>query len=434
MKYRACMVMIAVIAVVGCSGGDGIVTVNNPPTIEFTFAPIGVPTSVPVVLTVDVSDPDEDDNLTVSWDITTGAASLTPQNSQKTEMEWDVPDTPEADTVTVTVSDGEDSRSVTAVLKVGTLRVTSAGSFPLSGSPYILRPSTSPPKWVVDGTTTIAAGTELLIDLPSTALYVLGTFNIQGTPSNPVVIRPNDRTVQCGLDGDWWEGILATSDGLGHNGVVNASNMDLSYATDGVALQYTGVATISESSIRCSYNSGVLHQGIGALVVTDTEIRGGQNHGIMVDKPLLSQPQAITITGCDVKINGQAGLWIDMDDQSAGTPIVIRDNKFEFNSFAGIFMRHWAWPTIENNAFVSNGGGSYNIRLADFHSTSSPDTLDATCNYWGASVSNESTILNSVYDRRKSATVGTFVVVKPWLNEDPFGLPDPPPCTGGVAR
>jgi len=428
------MAVIAVIAVAGCSGGDGVVIVNNPPSIEFTFAPRGVPTAVPVVLTVDVSDPDEDDHLTVTWDITTGAASLTPQNAEKTEMQWAVPDVPGTHTVTVTVSDGEDSRSVSADIKVGTLRVTSAGSFPLSGSPYILRPNSSPPKWVVDGTTTIPAGAELLIDLPSTSLYVLGTLNIQGTPGNPVVIRPNDRTVQCGIDGGWWEGILATSDGLGHNGVVNLSNVDLSYATDGVALQYTGVANISGSSIRCSYNSGVLHQGTGALVVTDTEIRGGQNHGIMVDKPLLSQPESITITGCDIKINAQAGLWVDMDDPSAGTPIVIQDNKFEFNSFAGIFMRRWAWPTIENNAFVSNGGGSYNIRFAEFHDPASPDTIDATCNYWGASVSNESTILNSVYDRRKSATVGVFVTVKPWLNEDPFGLPAPPPCTGGITR
>lgn len=434
MKFRVCVAMIAVVAVAGCSGGDGIVTVNNPPSIEFTFAPIAVPASVPVVLTVDISDPDDDDQLTVSWDITTGAASLTPQNAQKTEMEWDVPDAPGADTVTVTVSDGEDSRSVTAILKVGTLRVTSAGSFPLSGSPYILRPTGSPPKWVVDGTANIPAGVELLVDLPSTSIYVLGTLNIQGTTEDPVVIRPNDRMVQCGLDGGWWEGILSTSDGLGHDGVINATNMDISYANDGVALQYTGVATIAESSIRCSGNSGVLHQGSGALVVTDTEIRGGENHGIMVDKPLLTQPESITITGCDVKINAQAGLWIDMDDPSAGTPILIRDNKFEFNSFSGIFMRHWVWPTIENNAFVSNGGGSSNIRLADFHSTSSPDTIDATCNYWGASVSNESTILNSVHDRRKVATVGTFVTVKPWLNEDPFGLPDPPPCTGGITR
>lgn len=427
MSTKVWAAILVLLALAGCGEDSTVVVMNQPPTIDFTFTRIGVPAVFPVDLSVSVADADEDDNLTVTWSITRG--TLTPKNPGKTIMEWAVPATLGADTVVVSVTDGEETATVTEVIEVGTLvRSTPRVTYLKSESPYILRADgVTPPRLVIGGgfTAAIEAGVEILVDLQETTIDVTGALNIQGTASEPVVIRANDRSLFCDA-GNWWEGILVGTD-------VTSGSLDLDYAqiwyaNNGVRLRDGGDAVIRNSKFTCCSN-GVLHEGTGELTVTDTEISSSTSNGITASA-LTLLPRSITITGCNISINGNTGISLDLNDPFQEVPITIEDNKIEFNSVHGISMKNWVWPTIQYNHISANGSISNVWLQGPFHDAANPDTLDISCNYWGAVVSNQSTIESTVRDRLDSAGLGTRLMVSPWLNEDPYQAPSRPACVG----
>jgi len=436
MKIRVCAAVLLALVVAGCGGGgSGVVAVNNPPSISFTFTPIGVPHSVPVDLTASVHDEDADDVLKVTWQITRG--TLTPKNAAKTTMEWAVPDELGADTVVVSVTDGEDTRTTTQVLKVGTIvRETPLASYTLAQSPYILHADNDPPRLLVGNgdQSNVEAGVEILVDVPGTLIDVTGRLNLNGTADLPVVIRPNDRGQPCSTNRSWWEGIVAGTDQT-FDGVVTIDHAEIWNAKDGVRIRDAARATITNSTIKCCGENGILMQGGGTLVVTGCEVSNTQINGITVSA-LTLLPQSVSITGCNITINDNAGVSLDLPDFSADVPITITGNYFEFNFVYGITMRNWVWPVIHNNSFYSNGSqGLSNIWLqSPFHDSAMPDTIDVSCNYWGAAVSSRATIENTIHDRLDSPILGTRLLVVPWLNSDPYQAETPPPCDGGITR
>ena len=434
MKPWVCAASLVAMLASGCGSDSTIVSVNHPPTISFTFVPLGVPAGVPVNLTVSVSDEDANDALTVTWEITNG--TLTPKNAGKTVMECDVPNQLGTESVTVTVTDGEETRSTTQELKIGTIaREAPLVTYDLAGSPYILRPDNEPPKLLIGNavTATVEAGVEILVDLPTTTIDITGTLNLNGTLAQPVVIRANDRRQLCQLNRSWWDGILVGTD-LTYDGVINMNYAEVWHAKNGIRLRDKGRATVTNSLFSCCGSNAILMEGAGSLVVSDCEITNTQTNGIAVSTPSL--PQSVSITGCSININGGTGVLLDLHDQFQQVPITIEGNRLEFNFTHGISMKNWAWPTIHNNAFYGNGDlGLSNIRLfVPFHDASSPDDLDVSCNYWGAVVTSQSTIENTVYDRVETALIGTRLLVAPWLNSDPYQAASPPPCDGGTAR
>jgi hypothetical protein len=431
MKFWVRAALLVALLASGCAGGDTIVAVNNPPTISFTFVPLGVPASIPVNLTVSVADEDGD-ALTVTWQITAGV--LTPKNAARTTMEWDVPAQLGAYSVTVTVSDGEETKSVTHEVKVGTLvRENALTDYVLSESPYILRPDNVPPRLLVeDGFfATIHAGVEILVDLQTTTIDVTGILDVAGTEAQPVVIRPNDRGQLCQTNRSWWDGILAG----GTSGEVTLAHAQVWNAKNGVRIRDSGRVTVDSSLFNCCGNNALLMEGAGRLVVTDTEISNTQVNGITVSG-LTLLPELVSITGCNININENTGVSLDINDFDQEVPITITGNRFEFNFAHGIMMKNWVWPTIHNNSFASNGPlGVSNIRLlSPFHDTSSPDSIDVSCNFWGAAVASQTTIEGTIYDRLDTAGLGTRLLVAPWLNSDPYQAGSPPPCDGGSNR
>ena len=70
-----------------CASDDGVIVVNTPPEIRWTFSPIAVGKSWRnVLLTVSVTDEDVGDQHTTTWSVTRG--TLTPQGSSGTQMLW----------------------------------------------------------------------------------------------------------------------------------------------------------------------------------------------------------------------------------------------------------------------------------------------------------------------------------------------------------
>ena len=190
-----------------CASDDGVVVVNTPPTITWTYEPIAVGKRWDVTLTVTVVDPDPDDQLTTTWSVTRG--TLGTQSTYDTQLSWRAPSVMGTDTVVVTVSDGTDMDRVEAAIIVGTglLNPTLPSTMRLVDSPYVLKPDGNVA--LVNGTSQVEPGVLMYFGVAGGSIQVEGTLNVNGTADNPVVIQANHRGVNC-VDGvGWWEGIRA---------------------------------------------------------------------------------------------------------------------------------------------------------------------------------------------------------------------------------
>jgi len=181
--------------------------------------------------------------------------------------------------------------------------------------------------------------------------------------------------------------------------------------------------------IRCSGDAGILVEGSGSLTAIDTEISNGRADGIAI-AAITSIPDSVIVRGCEIRINANSGIRMAITDPSGSVPIVVEYNKIEFNFTRGITLSNAEFPRIHFNQFSGNGVGTgvTNIYLENgFPEGVSVPQLDASCNYWGAPVANQSTIDGTIHDSLDSGSVGTRIVVSPWLNASPFTTP--PTCT-----
>lgn len=419
--------------VVACGGGgdSGTPPANEPPTVTFTTSAFAVVKNVPVDLTIGASDADGDP-LTITWEVTRGL--LTPQNAGKTVMEWSTPSTVGTDTVTVRVSDGTVTRSIAVEMKVATLTTsnTAPATYSKTLSPYIVRTSVNNHRILIPGGTSgtvIEAGVELYIDTPGTYFTVLDDFIAHGTPDEPIVIRPNNRTLSCaGDDRGWWDGIQAASDDAAFStGVVDFAHVEVWYARMGVRLDENANAILRDCRIRCSGENGLLVQGSGSLQVFDSQITDGVSDGISI-AAISSLPDSVRIERCNISFNGNAGIRMDLNDFGQAVPIRIEFNEIEFNSAYGISLANSVFPSIHYNSFRGNGDTSVvNLYLVGGY----PDpvnhpVLDATCNYWGSATSTQASIDASIRDSLDTSAVHTRVDSSPWLNANP--ITTPPSC------
>ncbi len=407
----------AVLAVVACGGGgdSGTTPTNQPPEIAFTFTPMATEHGVPVDLTVSASDPDGD-ALTITWKITRGA--LTAQNSKKTIMRWATPSALGVDTVNVSVSDGTVARKLTEEIRVATRY--GAGPFVKAMSPYIVAVGSADPRLtILDGTTlTIEAGTEIYINTAGMFFDVLGELDAHGTVDEHIIIRQNNRTFSCGAtNGGRWEGIKAGQDVA----VVDLEYVELWFPMNGVRLRDQAVANLKDVSVRCSGNAGVIMEGSGYLRAIDSNFTDGSGDGIAV-AAISSLPDSVRIQGCTLSFNHGTGVRMDLDDVSKLTPIIVEHNDIEFNETHGISLAHAVFPQIHLNNFRGNGDSSVSsLYLQSGYPSVSYPELDATCNFWGASSSSQTTIDVGIHDTLdQPATVHTRVKSCPWLNSNPL--------------
>jgi hypothetical protein len=204
------------------------------------------------------------------------------------------------------------------------------------------------------------------------------------------------------------------------------------YALIGVRLRDQGSARIRNSSIKCSDQTGVLHEGDATLILEDTEVSNGRLDGVNIGGPSVTLlPDSVLIDGCNIELNGGAALTMDLPDTFQQVPIVVQYTNFEFNAQHGITLARAVFPRIHYNRFFANGVGSVNGLNSIWLFNGYPGgvtfpELDATCNFWGSSVSNSATIAGLIRDQADTGAVATLVDFEPWLNADPRVTP--PTC------
>jgi hypothetical protein len=410
---------------VTCSGTETVEPVNQAPTIEFTFVPIVVDYNQNPILTVAVSDPD-DDPLTVTWDITSGQLVDRPSKSEK---EWRPPRSVGMDTVTVRVSDGELSKTISETIKRGfrsTAPSYSTWTFSKDHSPWILDPAalTIPFGETSLDTIRIEPGVELYINTRDLAIEVLGTLESIGTQTDTILVRPNDRTLRCAGGRGWWEGFRVTVDGL-VTGRANMRYTQVSYADKNIDVsQGAASARLQNCRFVCSDEAGVMMSSSGSLLVDNCDVYGNRTHGINV-RTLATPPDSVVITNNLIKSNGYNGINLDLLDPAQSTTIIIEGNKLTFNSVHAIAMTHAVWvQSLTHNDFILNNLSNLsNIWLDDpypgtVNVPSDWDTLLATDNYWGQAFDpgDIDAIEETIRDKTDNPVLGTYVIVEPWAN------------------
>ena len=419
------------LVLVACAGSDsGTPPTNTAPVLSLATTEIAVSAGFPFDLAVTATDAD-DDPLTITWSITRG--SLTPQNSARTVMEWSVPATVGVDTVRVSATDGTHTRSIKAGIRVGT-RVP--GPFlPITltkaNSPYIISPPDTDPVVTArtNNTTTIQAGVELFINTEVATISVLGRLEAHGTEDEPIVIRPNNRTFNCGADRGWWEGIRgATDDAVSSDGFVDFEYVEIWDARWGVRIRDQANALLRNCSIRCSGDAGVLVEGSGSLQAFDSRMSDGLGDGIAISA-LSSLPDSVRVEGCTIAFNVGIGIRMDLEDHSQLVPIVVEFNTIEFNETHGISLANAVFPSIHFNAFLGNGDASVSnlFLFSNYPDPVNLPQLNAACNFWGSAAGSQATIDASIRDSLDTSTVHTRVISSPWLNLSP--ITTPPTCT-----
>lgn len=413
--------------ILGCSGTETPEPVNQAPSITFITTEIAFDFKTPHVLAVSVSDPDGDP-LSVTWEITSGTLVPVSASSQNTEMQWTPVRSVGEDVVTITVSDGEFSDSVTEPLKRGTRRtpnIYDAAEFVVAESPYIIDPTAETISFgdPHHGTVSIEAGVEMYINKRNLAIEVLGTLESVGTQTDTILVRPNDRTLRCAEQRGWWEGFRIISDEQ-NDGQVNMTWTQVSYGVKNVWLQNGASGNLTNCRFVCSGDAGVMMSSVGTLVIDNCDISSNRSHGIDVSS-LAAIPTQVTITNNLIKSNGHTGINLDLQDMEQTLTIVITGNSIQFNSVHGIGLTNSVWATIQNNDFILNNLNSVsNIWLNTPYPGPVPvpadwESLLATSNYWSRAYDpgEASFIEETVRDKSDKPTLGTYVIIAPWENE-----------------
>lgn len=428
---RVMLTALVIPLVISCSGTETPETVNQAPTIQYTATEIVVDYSRDARLTVSVSDP-EGDPLTLTWEITSGTLS---DGFSKTEKIWDPPSSVGTDTLTVSVSDGELSDSVTEIIKRGTRRTATqydGWTFTKALSPWILDPpaNTQTIEFTTNSNSTvrIEPGAEVYVNLRDLAIEVRGTLESVGTQADTILVRPNDRTLRCGDERGWWEGFRARTDGP-VAGRINMEYTQVSYGRKNIWLQ-EGDASASLQNCRfvCSEDAAVQMASRGTLLVDNCDISSNRTHGIDISS-LSTVPASVTITNNFIRSNGHTGINMNLQDGSQTLDITIERNEIKLNAVHGVAMTNAVWATIQRNDFILNNLSDVsNIWLntpfpgavdvpADW------DTLMAINNYWGRAYDpgEIGLIEDTVEDKSDDTALGTYVVVDPWENTPQAG-------------
>jgi len=405
-----------------CASDDGVIVVNIPPEITWTFNPIAVGKNMNVVLTVSITDPDVDDTHTTTWSVTRG--TLTPQGTSGTQMLWDVPNALGTDQVVVTVSDGTDTDKVEADIIVGTGSTSPSLSqnLLLSDSPYVLQPTNGSATVPPASNITVEAGVIVYFGSAGGSIQVEGSMTANGTAASPVVFRANDRTINCGTGPGWWTGIQVRSTGL-----VNLTHTEVWYADKGLHLVDSGRARLTACELRCG-NIGAQISSAGWLVVDSCEVDNNTDVGVRVSS-LSLLPDSVAIRDSNISINHISGIELDLRNGQA-VRIVIERNRIEANFTNGIGLANQVVPVIRLNHFEANGlsGGLTNLRLRPGYPGDQPTGgispglpwFDAASNYWGGAFTDSTNIKATIRDRDDDTSIGTTVYVTPWLDTSPL--------------
>jgi hypothetical protein len=327
------------------------------------------------------------------------------------------------DTVTVTVSDGELSDQVVAIIKRGTRNTStdlSSYTFTVDRSPWILDPPVGTIRW---GNVEIEAGTDMYINREDLTIEVVGNMKSIGTQTDTILVHPNDRNLRCSEGRGWWKGFLLVADGP-QSGDVEMAYTHVSYGDKNLYVwQGVSSARVRYSRFVCGGEAGIKMGSNGVLTVDNCDVSDNRSYGVYVWS-LSTVPDSVTITNCLIRSNDHTGVALDLRDETKAADITIERNDIRLNSSYGVTMTNAVWATIQHNDFsLNNLSNVSNIVLLDPYpdvsgSTAAWDTLPAIHNYWGRAYApgEISLIERTIVDERDDPSLGTVILVDPWEN------------------
>lgn len=410
------VIVFVTMGLLGCSETVTVPVTNEPPTIAFTFDRMAVVRGASVTLSVAVSDP-EDDPLTITWDVTPG--TMDPNDQGKSTMSWRAPTQAGTATVSVSVTDGTNTVSLSDTIVVGyiwTSEVNGNITWDLSMSPVVITVSNSPPRLVIDGQASLTIEAGVIVYVQSELIFdVAGALITRGTADNLVKFLPNSRAPEAGF----WEGMLGSTDaGSGAPpGSFNLQYTQITYASENILLTNGSSAELEHCQLYFSRDVAMHHDsGSGELVVRDCRITDNFGNGIEISS-FSTYPDFVEITGNEISFNGGAGIVIDLNDPFGTTPITIANNNITWNSFYGIQLVRAVYPDINQNSLYnndriqSNAANRRNLRLEPGFIGNLAE-IDASLNYW---LTTDSLVIEqTVFDSRDDAQINTRVRFWPW--------------------
>lgn len=288
--------------------------------------------------------------------------------------------------------------------------------------------------YVVVGGLTVPAGETLVVEggarlefLPSSALRVKGTLDVQGGPGNLAAFTAAGALPTAGS----WDGLVIESS-------ATATSLDyvrVEYATRGIDIRANGVQVT---------NSEFGNVPVGGWAIYATLVTSGTIAGNVLDNAPSGDGTGIEVLNGSVTIDAneitgfQRGIWLTqsaslvtanaIEDQSAegirigpsSSPTISSGNLVTGNGGEGIRILGNGTagnnpnPTIQGNEIRDNDG--YELYASTFGSAASA-TVAATLNYWGTEDTGQ--IAAGIYDRTDAGnSSGPTVVFTPYLDDD----------------
>ncbi|RJR30354.1 MAG: right-handed parallel beta-helix repeat-containing protein [Candidatus Latescibacterota bacterium] len=395
-----CALCTALPGVFGCE--DTVKYLNEAPSeLKITAEKCFVAGSAIVRLVGTATDADGD-SLTFRWTASSGSF---PAGAANDTVYWKAPSAPGAATITMSVTDEIDTRSLQQTITVCELlpaQVIVSRTIANAGHIYITRGDA--PMRVAGGVTlTIEPGVTIVMDRTLGGIESYGRIVAAGTPSQKIFLRGNT----CSSETAMWTGIYlidATGEGIFRNCEITAG-MDGVTARDGATLD------IKDCQIYNHYDFGV-NVLYGATATIRNCSIWDNGDGIYVDDA------SAEIRRCSIRYSDGDGLLFaaSQDAVQASIESCVVANNYK----NGFVIADRAAPAIHYCSIFANseaGEGTYAVRLS---ANASPEPIRAENNYWGLGNDTEEEIAAIIYDAVDNpGAIFAYVSFIPWLVEAP---------------
>ncbi len=384
---------------VSISGCEGEVNFSNQPPSELkiTLGRCYICSGGKMMLSGEATDYDSDP-LSFSW--SAGSGTFDPPSGEGRNVEWTAPDKTGVVRITLTVTDGIDTRSKRIDVEVGAKFpsvIMGTEEVQNEGYPYILANTTLlevPAKCSL----TIGPGVRVIVDSENGGLKVLGKLFIEGNAKRNVTFSPN----VCPGETGSWRGIHL--EGRTAEGYINHL---VAYAAKD-CIQAISRARVTLDSCTISSNEGI---GVGVYGRSTAIINGCRiwenSYGLDV------QYSRADVTETSIRYNSLFGVYLE--DTLTSKYFTIKGSVIANNGADGISIWTQASPIINGCSLFSNG-----LYAVSLHLYFPYDPIDAEGNFWGLGYDEPEKIGEIILDREDgSENSNAYVDFDPWLDEDP---------------
>jgi hypothetical protein len=323
--------------------------------------------------------------------------------------------------------------------------IVSDTTWTLTDSPYKLSGSVT-----INGGVTLTIEPGVVVDLYLYSIMVIGTLNAQGTSDNNIVFQtsyPPSSPLINFLSGPGWDestgtgciiknGIFSSVAVYISNCSVKISNTYFTNTNSYTAISvFTGSPLIVNNAFDC-HGVGI-NTNSGYAIISNNFIKCPGNYGVYASNNAYISDNNITGCSTGVYVTGNSTVTRNLiTSNTYGVRLSASSAKIENNVIANNNYGISGGGTIRYNTFGNNVLGvdislasnitqnniisstQKNIRM----SMSSPNTIDATYNWWGTT--DTQTINQTIQDYKTNPSTGK-VNFAPFLNELNTQAPSP---------